>query len=144
MVVLDVAIVNVALPTIKNDLHFSESGLRAWSKSRSPVPVGRPGPLNLTWPAVPQVEMCSWRLRSARDAEKRSGGCFPTGAAALSDARSRSRSRMSAALDSSAGRPFDVRKTGTMAPRSCRRRAVACPAEWVGTGRQVIQTDGFR
>ena len=27
MVVLDVAIVNVALPTIKNDLHFSESGL---------------------------------------------------------------------------------------------------------------------
>src|SRR6476469_88478 len=28
MVVLDVAIVNVALPTIKNDLHFSESGLQ--------------------------------------------------------------------------------------------------------------------
>src|SRR5436189_1221741 len=28
MVVLDVAIVNVALPTIKNDLHFSEGGLR--------------------------------------------------------------------------------------------------------------------
>jgi len=28
MVVLDVAIVNVALPTIKNDLHFSENGLQ--------------------------------------------------------------------------------------------------------------------
>src|SRR5215470_12823201 len=28
MVVLDVAIVNVALPTIKNDLHFSEDGLQ--------------------------------------------------------------------------------------------------------------------
>src|SRR5215831_2434623 len=28
MVVLDVAIVNVALPTIKNDLHFSEGGLQ--------------------------------------------------------------------------------------------------------------------
>src|SRR5262252_6050525 len=28
MVVLDVAIVNVALPTIKNDLHFSEEGLQ--------------------------------------------------------------------------------------------------------------------
>src|SRR5437879_2507124 len=28
MVVLDVAIVNVALPTIKNDLHFSEAGLQ--------------------------------------------------------------------------------------------------------------------
>src|SRR5215469_16357258 len=28
MVVLDVAIVNVALPTIKNDLHFTESGLQ--------------------------------------------------------------------------------------------------------------------
>src|SRR4029077_4255607 len=29
MVVLDVAIVNVALPTIKNDLHFSEDSLQA-------------------------------------------------------------------------------------------------------------------
>ena len=28
MVVLDVAIVNVALPTIKNDLHFTEDGLQ--------------------------------------------------------------------------------------------------------------------
>src|SRR5438093_2615951 len=28
MVVLDVAIVNVALPTIKNDLHFSQEGLQ--------------------------------------------------------------------------------------------------------------------
>src|SRR4051795_12638047 len=28
MVVLDVAIVNVALPTIKTDLHFSEAGLQ--------------------------------------------------------------------------------------------------------------------
>src|SRR5438477_13040464 len=28
MVVLDIAIVNVALPTIKNDLHFSQEGLQ--------------------------------------------------------------------------------------------------------------------
>ena len=59
MVVLDVAIVNVALPTIKTDLGFSQENLQ-WVVTAYSIMFGGVLLLGGRWPTCSDGGVCSW------------------------------------------------------------------------------------